>query len=53
MIGCVSAIDSSGWSDADVGYETFKIPPNMKIPTAAILTCMNMTKTLMYSPSGM
>lgn len=32
MIGCVSAIDSSGWSDADVGYETFKIPPKYENP---------------------
>ena len=27
MMNAVSAIDSSNWTTADVGYETFKIPP--------------------------
>lgn len=27
LINCVSAVDSSNWTTADVGYETFKIPP--------------------------
>ena len=27
LINCVSAINSSNWTTANVGYETFKIPP--------------------------
>ena len=32
LMGAVSAIDSSNWSTADVGYETFKIPPKYENP---------------------
>lgn len=32
LIGSVSAIDSSNWTDANVGYETFKIPPKYENP---------------------
>ena len=32
MVGAVSAIDSSNWSKADVGYETFRIPPEYDNP---------------------
>ncbi len=32
LIGSVSAIDSSNWTTADVGYETFKIPPQYENP---------------------
>ena len=28
LMGVVNAVDSSNWTTADVGYETFKIPPN-------------------------
>lgn len=31
-IGAVSAIDSSNWTTADVGYETFRIPPEYENP---------------------
>ena len=31
-IGAVSAIDSSNWTTADVGYETFRIPPQYENP---------------------
>lgn len=32
LIGCVSAIDSSNWTNATVGYENFKIPPKYENP---------------------
>ena len=32
LIGAVSAIDSSNWTTATVGYEEFKIPPQYKNP---------------------
>lgn len=32
LMGAVSAIDSSNWSTAEVGYETFKIPPKYENP---------------------
>lgn len=32
LISAVSAIDSSDWSNATVGYETFKIPPKYEDP---------------------
>lgn len=32
LIGGVSAIDSSNWTNATVGYETFKIPPQYENP---------------------
>ena len=35
LIGCVSAIDSSDWKTADVGYETFKIPPEYENPESS------------------
>lgn len=47
------AIDSANWTSADVGYETFKIPPNMKIHTAVTLTCMNLMKTSIFLQSDM
>lgn len=31
-IGAASAIDSSNWTTADVGYETFRIPPEYENP---------------------
>lgn len=31
-IGAVSAIDSTNWTTADVGYETFRIPPEYENP---------------------
>ena len=31
-MGVASAIDSSNWSSADVGYETFNIPPKYENP---------------------
>lgn len=32
LIGAASAVDSSNWTTADVGYETFKIPPKYENP---------------------
>ena len=32
LMNCVSAIDSSNWTTAEVGYETFKIPPEYENP---------------------
>ena len=32
FIGCVSAVDSTNWTTAKVGYETFKIPPQYENP---------------------
>ena len=32
LIGAVSAIDSSNWTTANVGYEEFKIPPKYENP---------------------
>lgn len=32
LIGCISAIDSSNWTNATVGYENFKIPPKYENP---------------------
>lgn len=32
LMNAVSAIDSSNWTTADVGYETFKIPPQYENP---------------------
>lgn len=32
LIGAASAIDSSNWTNATVGYETFKIPPQYENP---------------------
>lgn len=32
MMNAASAIDSSNWSEAEVGYETFKIPPEYENP---------------------
>jgi hypothetical protein len=32
LMGAVSAIDSSNWTNATVGYETFKIPPQYENP---------------------
>ncbi|MEE0934083.1 MAG: hypothetical protein U0L42_00270 [Methanobrevibacter sp.] len=32
LMNAVSAIDSSNWTTADVGYETFKIPPKYENP---------------------
>lgn len=32
LINAVSAIDSSNWSTAEVGYENFKIPPKYENP---------------------
>ena len=32
LINCVSAIDSSNWTTATVGYEEFKIPPQYENP---------------------
>lgn len=32
LIGAVSAIDSSNWTTANVGYENFKIPPQYQNP---------------------
>ena len=32
VMGAVSAIDSSNWTTATVGYEEFKIPPEYKNP---------------------
>ena len=31
-MGCACAIDSSNWTTAEVGYETFKIPPQYENP---------------------
>ena len=36
LIGCVSAIDSSNWTNATVGYENFKIPPKYENPINAV-----------------
>ena len=32
LISAANAIDTSGWTNATVGYETFKIPPEYKNP---------------------
>ena len=32
LMNSVSAVDSSNWTTADVGYETFKIPPKYENP---------------------
>lgn len=32
LVNCVSAVDSSNWTTANVGYETFKIPPQYENP---------------------
>ena len=32
LIGAVSAVDSSNWSNTTVGYEQFKIPPKYENP---------------------
>ena len=32
LMNAVSAIDSSNWTTAQVGYETFKIPPKYENP---------------------
>lgn len=32
LMGAASAVDSSNWTTADVGYETFKIPPQYEYP---------------------
>ena len=32
LVGTVSAIDSSNWTTATVGYEEFKIPPQYENP---------------------
>ena len=32
LINSVSAVDSSNWTQADVGYESFKIPPEYENP---------------------
>jgi hypothetical protein len=32
LIGAASAVDSSNWTTANVGYETFKIPPKYENP---------------------
>ena len=35
LMNCASAIDSSNWKTADVGYETFKIPPEYENPESS------------------
>ena len=32
LMNCVCAVDSSNWTTAEVGYETFKIPPKYENP---------------------
>ena len=32
LINAASAADSSNWTEANVGYETFKIPPQYENP---------------------
>ena len=50
LMNFASAIDSSNWTTASVGYEEFRIPPEFENPYRATSTCMRQTRTSTNSP---